>query len=220
MNPRRSKLTETNEVEKPSVKKTKTNGVVGGLLPALEPVSLLPAIDVTPKGINVYKVTDTATLPEYATPGSTCFDFHANLVTDAEIVVYDKANQQLKRKVQVNQKGENFILITPGDRVLIPSGLIFDVPEGYGLKIYSRSGNALKRSLVLGNDVAVIDADYVNETFVMLSNHSSKTLEIVHGERVAQGEFALVTQFSFTETKEAPQTKTNRNGGFGSTGTK
>ena len=111
------------------------------------------------------------------------------------------------------------VRLSPGQRILIPTGLIFDIPEFWSLRIHIRSGIAIKRGLQLVNSEGIIDADYVEELFVPIINHDSGFSRIVHNERIAQGELVRHPQYILEETPDRPLQKTDRAGGFGSTGT-
>jgi hypothetical protein len=76
----------------------------------------------------------------------------------------------------------------------------------------------LKQGLVLANAEGVIDADYVEEVFVMLHNISGNAVTINQGDRVAQAELVKNVEYTVEETPARPLHKTNRQGGFGSTG--
>jgi dUTP pyrophosphatase len=106
----------------------------------------------------------------------------------------------------------------PGDRILVPTGLIFDIPERYSVRIHPRSGLSLKQGLVLANLEAVIDSDYVQETFVLLANNSSVDQTINNGDRIAQAEMIKSEEYILWEIFDAPIQKTDRAGGLGSTG--
>ena len=110
------------------------------------------------------------------------------------------------------------ISIAPGERVLVPTGCIMDIPQGYSVRIHARSGTSLKQGLVLANAEGVIDSDYVEEVFVMLHNISGNAVTINHGDRVAQAELVKNVEYSVEETPARPLHKTKRQGGFGSTG--
>jgi dUTP pyrophosphatase len=77
---------------------------------------------------------------------------------------------------------------------------------------------ALKYGLVLANCEGVIDEDYVQETKIIVLNTSDEIMKIYHGDRIAQGELVKYEQANIEETWEAPEQKSNRIGGFGSTG--
>jgi dUTP pyrophosphatase len=102
--------------------------------------------------------------------------------------------------------------------MIVPTGLIFDIPEGYSLRIHARSGLSLKQGLVLVNSEAVIDSDFVHETSVLLVNTSNNPISVRHGDRIAQAELVPVLSYDFSEIKKAPKDKTSRKGGLGSTG--
>tara|TARA_R110000868_G_scaffold142405_1_gene359741 strand:+ start:733 stop:1107 length:375 start_codon:yes stop_codon:yes gene_type:complete len=103
-------------------------------------------------------------------------------------------------------------------RVLIPTGLIFDIPEGHSIRIYPRSGLSFKMGLVTQNCEGIVDSDYVEECFLLLKNDSLSRVTITHGMRVAQAELVRNHDYVIMESLERPQKRTSRNGGFGSTG--
>lgn len=111
-----------------------------------------------------------------------------------------------------------YIELTPGDRYLIPTGLFFDMEEGQSVRIFSRSGMALKQGIMVANGTGVVDADYHNEVFVILENRSGQIQKIHHGDRIAQAEVIHRPTFTLDETHEEVLQKTTRSGGFGSTG--
>ena len=110
------------------------------------------------------------------------------------------------------------ITIAPGDRVLVPTGLIMDIPEGYSVRLHARSGTSLKMGLVLANAEGVIDSDYVEEVMIILHNISGNSININSGERLAQAELVKNMEYSIEQTPSRPMLKTQRVGGFGSTG--
>jgi dUTP pyrophosphatase len=111
-----------------------------------------------------------------------------------------------------------YFILEPGYRAMIPTGLIFDIPSGYSLRAHPRSGLAIKQGLTLINSMAIVDEDFINETMVLLVNTSSELCEIHDGDRIAQAELVRQLQYTMTETNDAPQQKTSRIDGFGSTG--
>jgi dUTP pyrophosphatase len=106
----------------------------------------------------------------------------------------------------------------PGDRILVPTGMIFDIPEGYSVRVHARSGTSLKQGLVLVNSEGVIDSDYIDETFVLLTNTSENGITINSGDRIAQAEMVKKEDYVIWETTSKPLPKTTRAGGMGSTG--
>ena len=110
------------------------------------------------------------------------------------------------------------IILAPGHRAMIPTGLIFDIPLGYSVRLHSRSGLAVKSALTLANHEGVIDSDYVDPTYLVMYNGSSVDVVIRHGDRIAQGEMIPDLAYEVLETAERPLQKTDRIGGFGSTG--
>jgi len=109
------------------------------------------------------------------------------------------------------------INLNPGERALVPTGLIMEIPKGHEGQIRPRSGLALKAGITCLNTPGTIDADYRGEVQVLLINHGTKPFTITRGMRIAQMVVAAVCQVEIAETTRA--SKTNRGqGGFGSTG--
>lgn len=115
-------------------------------------------------------------------------------------------------------KGESMTL-KPGERVLVPTGLSFEIPVGYEVQVRPRSGLSLKTGLLVVNSPGTIDADYRGEVKIILGNLGKEDEIIEHGTRVAQLVVAPVTQANFVETDELSSTERGE-GGFGSTGKK
>lgn len=164
------------------------------------------------KILKVYKLYPDVEIPTFGTEHSACFDIRAYLNVETT-KCYDKSNFSCKLPVT-----DGKCSIAPGDRVLIPSGLILDIPKGYSVRLHARSGMALKQGLVLANSEGVIDCDYVEQLYIMITNISSVTLTINHGDRICQGELIEMIPTRIDVTDARPKTKTDRDGGFGSTG--
>lgn len=109
------------------------------------------------------------------------------------------------------------IVIQPGDRVLVPTGLSFEIPLGYEIQCRPRSGLAAKLGVSVLNTPGTIDADYRGEVQVILVNLGKESVKIVDQERIAQMVLAPVVQAHFIEVVELSETARGA-GGFGSTG--
>lgn len=151
--------------------------------------------------LKVHLCRTSAKMPTCATQGSACFDLYAAI--------------------------DEPCYLTPDGPVTIPTGLKFDIPEGYALMIYSRSGHGFKSDVRLSNCVGVIDSDYVDEVMVKLGQDVDQFDDYcdVHipffiepGDRIAQGMLIPVQRTQFVMLNEPPQRKGERKGGFGSTG--
>ena len=118
-----------------------------------------------------------------------------------------------------NSDGKNFIEIPSEWRVLIPTGLIFDIPISCSVRLYARSGLSTKQGLNLINSVGIIDADYIEEVFIPIYNNSLKKIKIYNGDRITQAEMVFNNRAILQYIQDKPISKSNRNGGFGSTGT-
>jgi dUTP pyrophosphatase len=111
------------------------------------------------------------------------------------------------------------VVIAPGKRALVPTGLTIALPAGHEAQVRPRSGLALKHGLTVLNAPGTIDADYRGEVGVILINHGDAPFTINRGERIAQMVIAPVTMAAWNEVSELPGTARGA-GGFGSTGTK
>lgn len=110
------------------------------------------------------------------------------------------------------------MLLAPGGRVLVPTGLVIALPEGYEAQVRPRSGLALKHGITLPNSPGTIDADYRGEVMVILANLGEAPFTIRRGERIAQLVVAPVTHATLVEVRALSATERGA-GGFGSTGT-
>jgi dUTP pyrophosphatase len=109
------------------------------------------------------------------------------------------------------------LTLQPGSRVLVPTGLIFEIPEGYEGQIRPRSGLAFKNGLTCLNTPGTVDSDYRGEVKVLMINLGEEPFQITRGMRIAQMVIAPVVQVRVTEITEGSET-TRGAGGFGSTG--
>ncbi len=109
------------------------------------------------------------------------------------------------------------LILEPGQRKLIPTGLVMALPAGFEAQIRPRSGLALKHGITCLNTPGTIDADYRGEIKVLLINLSQENFMVKRGERIAQMVIAPVTQARFEHAKSLDRTERGT-GGFGSTG--
>lgn len=107
--------------------------------------------------------------------------------------------------------------LRPGERALVPTGFIFEVPFGYEAQIRPRSGLAIKNGITCLNSPGTVDSDYRGEVKVILANLGQADFVIERGMRIAQMVIAPVTQVAVTEVSESSETERGA-GGFGSTG--
>ena len=131
-------------------------------------------------------------LPHYATAHSAGMDLRANLHAP--------------------------IVIAPGQRALIPTGLFLELPEGTEAQVRPRSGLAFKHCVKVLNAPGSIDADYRGEVGVLLINHGQEPFEVKDGERVAQLVVARYVRVTFAESDDLNKSERGA-GGFGHTGT-
>jgi dUTP pyrophosphatase len=152
-----------------------------------------------PFKINVkFKNESTNPDPEYATSGSSGFDLRANLT-------------------------ETIKLSPQGGFAIIPTGLYFELPEGFEIQVRSRSGLAAKNQVCVLNSPGTVDADYRGEIKVILINHGLNEFYVENGDRIAQGVIASVigkNVLTLNAVKEINENTERNSGGFGSTGIK
>lgn len=139
--------------------------------------------------VKIKKLSPSAKVPTYGTPGAACFDLYA---TDT-------------------------LAVAPGRAVTVPTDLAFEVPEGHVLMIYSRSGMGFKHGLRLANCTGVVDSDYRGHVPVRIHNDGKEPHVIQFGDRVAQGMIVPVPRVEFEVVDELSDSQRGE-GGFGSTG--
>lgn len=132
-------------------------------------------------------------LPAYETDGSAGLDVRAAVPESAPIV------------------------LAPGTREMIPTGLAVAIPDGFELQMRPRSGLAAKHGLTCLNSPGTIDSDYRGELKVILINHGAELFTIARGERIGQMVLAPVTRLEWAPVDTLPNTERGE-GGFGSTG--
>lgn len=133
-----------------------------------------------------------ANLPQYASPGAAGADLCA-CVPDGPVTLH------------------------PGERAVVPTGIVLEIPNGYEGQVRPRSGLAAKHGVAVLNSPGTIDSDYRGEVKVILINHGDKPFIIMHGDRIAQLVVAPVVGCRFVSAKEISPTKRGEQG-FGSTG--
>ena len=109
------------------------------------------------------------------------------------------------------------LLILPGGRARVPTGLAVAIPEGYEGQVRMRSGLAYHKGLAVLNAPGTIDSDYRGEIQLIIANLGSEPVTLERGERIAQLIFAPVVRARFERVEELPASSRGQ-GGFGSTG--
>ena len=109
------------------------------------------------------------------------------------------------------------VVLQPGDRALIPTGIRMALPDGYEAQIRPRSGLAYKHGITVLNSPGTIDADYRGDVGVLLINHGREAFTIDDGMRVAQMVVAQYSQFEWESAEDLDETARGACG-FGSTG--
>ncbi|PWC52927.1 dUTP diphosphatase [Azospirillum sp. TSO22-1] len=109
------------------------------------------------------------------------------------------------------------VVLPPGGRALVPTGLAIALPPGFEAQVRPRSGLALKHGVTVLNTPGTIDADYRGEVGVILMNHGAEPFTVNRGDRVAQLVLARYERLAWAPTDRLPETARGA-GGFGSTG--
>ena len=148
-------------------------------------------------------------LPKYAHKGDAGFDLRANV---EEI----ENDNYLFNAIKFNA---TTIILNPGGRVLIPTGLYMAIPEGYELQIRPRSGLALKYGITVVNTPGTIDAVYRGNIGVILKNDGTEPFIIEQGDRIAQGVLNKVEEANLIETDSLDETDRS-DSGYGKSGVK
>ncbi|MEM1087459.1 MAG: dUTP diphosphatase [Pseudomonadota bacterium] len=112
---------------------------------------------------------------------------------------------------------EEPLVLRPGMRAMVPTGLSIAIPEGYEIQMRPRSGLAAKYGITCLNSPGTIDSDYRGELKVILINHGTEPFMIARGERIGQIVLAPVTRIVWDEVDRLDETERG-DGGFGSTG--
>ena len=150
-------------------------------------------------------------LPRYETPESAGCDLRAD--------VNSVNTKLLFGSYTVKDDYTTRVVIRPGGRALIPTGLKIALPEGYEARIQPRSGLALKHGITVLNTPGCIDSDYRGDIGVILMNTSNEPFEVLQGDRIAQMLISKVERAQFIPVDELNETDRGA-GGFGSTGSK
>ncbi len=142
--------------------------------------------------VNVkYIAAEGAVIPEYKTAGAAGADVCAHIETD--------------------------VVIERGKFAMIPTGLFFEIPDGYEIQVRPRSGLAAKNGVTVLNTPGTIDSDYRGELKIILINLGNADFTVHNGDRIAQIIVSPVIQASFEPTANLSQTERGAKG-FGSTG--
>lgn len=142
--------------------------------------------------VRVTKLKASAIIPGYATEHAAGVDLHAAI--------------------------EVPLVLAPGERTLVPTGLALEIPDGFEGQVRPRSGLALKQGIALVNAPGTIDADYRGEIGIIVINHGQDPVTFAPGDRIAQLVIAPVTRVVFEAVAELSATR-RATGGFGHTGT-
>jgi dUTP pyrophosphatase len=141
--------------------------------------------------VRIRRIHEAAILPAYQSAGAAGFDLAAS----------------------------EDVVVQPGAVVLIPTGLVIQVPAGYCLGVFARSSTPIKRGLMVANGVGVVDSDYCgpsDEVKIEVFNFTAAAVHVKAGDRIAQGLFIPVARAEWQEADD--DLRVGSRGGFGATG--
>lgn len=142
--------------------------------------------------LRVLRLSPLAVVPAYQSCGAACFDLHAAIDLPVSVAARGTAT--------------------------VTTGLAFEVPAGFVMLVYSRSGHGIKNDIRLSNCVGVIDSDYRGAVLVKLTSDARHgSFEVRQGDRIAQAMIVPVQRWSIAEATSLSDTA-RATGGFGSTG--
>ena len=111
------------------------------------------------------------------------------------------------------------LLLPPGQRVVVPTGIALALPSGWEAQVRPRSGLAVRHGVTVLNAPGTVDADYRGELWVPLINHGDAAFTVARGDRIAQLVLAPVVRAQWERVEALPDDTERGDGGFGSTGT-
>lgn len=146
--------------------------------------------------LGVKVISDLVTeLPKYQHEGDACFDIRI-VIPDGDFV------------------------LKPNETHIFGTGLVFDIPKGYMLAVYPRSGLGIKHNIVLANLTGIIDSSYTDELRVGLINMGDKVFTLFNGDRVCQGMLVPVQNVEIEQVEEVNVKERGTDSGLGSSGVK
>ena len=149
--------------------------------------------------LKIWRTHSSNQIPKKQTAGSACFDLQFQGHGKGTYKGYTRMNKPFERPMN------HQVVVQPGDRIMVPTGLILDIPEGHSVRVHARSGMSLKQGLVLANAEGVIDSDYVEELMVLVHNISDNALTIKTGDRIAQAELIKDAEYEVIESAVRPE---------------
>lgn len=170
--------------------------------------------------LGVYRIVPEAVLPTRATAGSACLDVSACIVPGRENLRTIHGYGPDGREASFycgDDRGVGYVSVFAGGCLLIPTGIVLDIPAGYSVRVHQRS-SMVKRGLMLANCEGIVDHDYTGHLFLPFRNMTTSSHVIKHGERLAQIELVECVEHHVVEIDSPPVRDTDRRGGFGSTG--
>lgn len=152
--------------------------------------------------MKVFRLNEKAETPKIK-EGSTCFDIKACLDFGNKIRFFNPLNKETYTPVK-SVNGKIGVQLYPQQRMLIPTGIQFNIPKNNVLKIYSLQELVFKKGVNLANGVEIINSSYDGELFVLVQNLSDAVAVIEDGESIAQAMLEKVTSYDITDATKIP----------------
>ena len=109
--------------------------------------------------LKIYRMNPMVPYVAYGTDDSACFDLAACLMDRPSVKGFYGNNESVVYVVHKDQTDNYCVKIPPRGRILVPTGMIFDIPKGHCVKVYSRSGLSVKKGLAMSNGLGIVDTD-------------------------------------------------------------
>lgn len=146
------------------------------------------------KSLKVRLCNENAKLPAFSTERSATFDLKACLPQGTKVVTFNPWNKEIV--VPIKSTG---LQVHPGYRVVVPTGLLFEVDPDHVIKIYSDSHNFARHGVMLAGGVEIVDRNTTNEVAITLYNTSDAVVTIAHGEVIGR---AIMEELEYYEFEQ------------------
>lgn len=140
------------------------------------------------------------------------------MMADLTIVKHEEVRDVLPI---LGEEDDSYVMLPANSSTIIPTGIIYGIPQGYRIDVKARSGRAAKYRQYLTNSVGTIDSGYPDQLYVMLTNASAESCKLVHNDKIAQFSLEVVLPVELNEVysnQDVQQGIFLRGGGLGSTG--
>lgn len=153
--------------------------------------------------MKIFRLNERVERPKFSNRADPIFNVRAHLEPNSRVQILNALNKETFTLTKV-VNGKTIVQVYPQQRMLIPTGLIFDVPVASVLKIYSHDETSFKKGLVLVNGINLIKHGYTEEAHIMIYNMSDAVTTIEDKEFIGQAILEKIVPYDITEVKEIP----------------